>query len=182
MSEHSLHSSDGSRGQSCASFCLDPLGEPRPATPKRRCFKHLWARSHSESDKQPSPQVFADAAVVDVGKVALSPLDKEFDDHFEMPQSFDTVPRWKCPIIFAEWQRRTILFADLQRKSQTASSQTASSVEVDSRVSASIVANTSVVSAQYRSDSSDKSIQPSNDRGNHASRWAMFAQSAPKPN
>ena len=87
------------------------------STPKRRCFAHVWATGASatnveEKTKRPSVTAVNVNAVHSSPLSERSPLDIEFDQQFELPRSYDTVARWRCPTNWWLFQKRCIQFQD----------------------------------------------------------------------
>ena len=83
---------------------VSPVPDSRQeySTPKRRCFASLWAKSHVMPDHDEVPLQRPKGQAVERVFTAppLSPLDIEFYQQFELPKSFDTIPRWQCPVNF----------------------------------------------------------------------------------
>ena len=95
--------------------------QPREQTPKRRCFAHMWAGLLVRSSASAyDPSLGLSYAAFVGTECLLSPLDREFDNYFEIPDGLDTVAKWKCPVPFHVYQQRAIRFTSFKPSSSEA--------------------------------------------------------------
>ena len=94
----------------------------KPVTPKRRCFAHVWAKSHLVAVVDESPVQQQGDIAIEASRAAPipSPLCEEFDRYFEFPRPADYAPRFKFPGSYMDFLRNSIRFKNFRERSAPA--------------------------------------------------------------
>ena len=148
-------------------------------TPKRRCFANLWAKAGAIDD-EPKLQLTQRAASVGyafTGEASeKSPLDFEFDQHFDVPASHVTSPIWKCPVNYFLFQQRAIRFQDFSDKSGRYQGKSGGTSDVHlSSGSAVVTPPCAIIKPTWEPTSSGKPLTCA--KPNHSACWAFGSRS-----